>query len=58
MRQDHPFLTPFLKAYRTINGTESVQVLASGALWPLKAARAWTAHLADQKPLKTQPIRS
>lgn len=58
MKQDHPLMPSFLKAYRTINGIESVQTLATGALWPLKAARSWTKHLADQKPLKNQPIRS
>jgi len=58
VKPDHPLLDSFLHTYRAKHGTESAQVKADNALWPLKAARAWTAHLADQNPLKIQPIRS
>jgi hypothetical protein len=43
--KDHPKLAAFLKSYRAKHGAESVQVTNTGALWPLKAARAWTAYL-------------
>jgi hypothetical protein len=58
MKPDHPLLDSFLRQYRANHGTESVQVTASGALIPLKAARAWTKLLAWVKPLKRAPIRS
>jgi hypothetical protein len=35
----------WLRAYKLCNGAESAQVLKCGAVWPLKAARAWTKHL-------------
>ena len=44
-KPDHPKLAQFLKAYRAKHGIESVQVTKSNALLPLKAARAWTAHI-------------
>jgi hypothetical protein len=57
-KPDHPSLDSFLSTYRAKHGTESVQVTASNALWPLKAAKAWTAHLAAQNPLKRRANRS
>jgi hypothetical protein len=57
-RPDHPMLDSFLRTYRAKHGIESVQVKADNALWPLKAARAWTAQLPMRNPLKNQPIRS
>ena len=57
-RPDHPSLDSFLRTYRAKHGIESVQVKSDNALWPLKAARAWTAHIAGQNPLKNQPIGS
>jgi hypothetical protein len=44
-KPDHPKLAAFLKAYRAKHGIESVQIKNDGALWPLKAAKAWTAHI-------------
>jgi hypothetical protein len=48
MKPDHPKLAAFLKTYRAKHGIESVQVTSSGALWPLKAARAWTKHISKE----------
>lgn len=73
MKPDHPLLATFLSDYRAKHGIESVQVTASGALIPLRAARAWTVNvnffakvtmqaiegmIAKQNPLKNAPIRS
>ena len=41
-KQDHPKFADWLKAYRATGKT--AEVLATNAVWPLKAARAWTAH--------------
>ena len=42
-KPDHPKFARWLKAYRTTNKT--AEVLATNAVWPLKAARAWAAHI-------------
>jgi hypothetical protein len=45
VKPDHPKLADFLKAYRAKHGIESAQVNKDGALFPYKAAKAWTAYL-------------
>jgi hypothetical protein len=43
--KEHPKLAQSLKEYRAKHGVEAVQVTNTGALWPIKAAKAWTAYL-------------
>lgn len=42
-KPDHPKLAAWLKAYRA-KGNDA-EITKTGALWPNKAAKAWTAHL-------------